>query len=94
MRRRRVRIRIRTFDAERRPSQCQRRPNADAERSPSASPPQRVNDDDLLCNGTAADENDEMADVFLLEDERPEGGEGGGEEGAWPPPRRPSVRPP
>ena len=42
--------------------------------SPSASPPQRVNDDDLLCNGTAADENDEMADVFLLEDKRPGGG--------------------
>ena len=66
-------------------------PHADAERSPSASPPQRVNDDDLLCNGTAADENDEMADVFLLEDEQPEGGEGGEEEGARPPLRRPSV---
>jgi len=51
MRRRRVRIRIRTFDAERRPSQCQRRPNADAERSPSASPPQRVDDIELLCDG-------------------------------------------
>ena len=31
--------------------QCQRRPNADAERSPSASPPQRVDDIELLCDG-------------------------------------------
>jgi hypothetical protein len=75
-------VRIRLFDAERQPSQRHSRPDADAERSPSASPPPRVDNIDLLCDGAASDNNEEMvmADIFRFEDEQP----GGEEEGTQP----------
>ena len=89
---RRRRVRIRAFDAVRRPSQRHRRPDADAERPPSASPPQRIDDIDLSCDGAAAEDEEEMvmAVVFPFEDKR----SGGEEEGARPPlPLLPQQRP-